>query len=345
MHDDGRPRLLVHGGAGGRPGHAPEPARARAEADALREALRAGHARLEAGASALEAVVAAVAVLEDAPALNAGRGSVLCADGRVQMDACVMDGARGRAGGVAAIEGVLHPVEAARRVLEASPHVLLAGADARDFALAQGLEAAEPETLATPARRAQLEALRARGARALDHDAPDGGGGTVGAVARDREGRLAAATSTGGMANQLPGRVGDSPVPGAGTWADARCAVSATGEGERFLEAAFSHEVAARLRLAGASLEEACRAALAAVAERGGRGGCIALDADGRAALPFTTARMPRGYLDEAGEPTVRVGGPEEPETGPSGRAPEDAVVSGPRTRAPATSSNWKGRS
>lgn len=300
-------RILVHGGAGGRPAAPPDRTREAGAARALDAALRAGGRVLASGGPALDAVVAAVAVLEDAPELNAGRGAVLTADGRVQMDACVMDGATGRAGAVAAVEALAHPVEAARRVLDASPHVLLAGPDARAFALAHAVAAARPEGLVTATRRRQLEEARRRGARLLDHDpgvpgnAPcEEGGGTVGAVARDARGRLAAATSTGGVTNQLAGRVGDSPVPGAGTWADARVAVSGTGEGERFLEAAFAHEVAARVRLAGASLEDACRAALALVAERGGRGGCIALAADGSSALPFTTARMLRGALDAA---------------------------------------------
>jgi beta-aspartyl-peptidase (threonine type) len=291
-----RVRLLVHGGAGGRAGETPDPDRERALAAALRASLAAGHGILVDGGSALDAVVAAVAVLEDAPELNAGRGSVLTADGRVQMDACAMDGPSGRAGAVAAVEELASAVAAARLVLERSPHVLLAGPDARAFALAHGAEPARAAWLATPARRRQLEAARARGALELDHDAGEGGG-TVGAVALDRRGGLAAATSTGGVAGQLAGRVGDSPVPGAGTWADANVAVSATGTGERFLEACFAHEVAARMRLAGASLDEACREALAAVSARGGRGGCIALAADGRAALPFTTVRMLRGAI------------------------------------------------
>ncbi|MDX1649965.1 MAG: isoaspartyl peptidase/L-asparaginase, partial [Myxococcota bacterium] len=216
-------RLLVHGGAGGRPGTRPDPAQEEALHRALREALEAGGRVLASAGAALDAVVAAVAALEDAPELNAGRGSVLTSDGRVQMDACVMDGASGRAGAVAAVEGLAHPVEAARRVLEAGAHVLLAGPDARAFALAHGVAPAAPAALVTPTRRRQLEAARARGRLALDHDAagapgPDGeeGGGTVGAVALDARGRLAAATSTGGVTNQLPGRVGDSPVPGAG---------------------------------------------------------------------------------------------------------------------------------
>ena len=303
-------QLLVHGGAGGRAGEqAGEPtAVQRAGAAALCRALLAGHARLLAGASALDAVVAAVEAMEDEPALNAGLGSALTGDGRVQMDACVMEGPRGRAGAVAGVEDFAHPVQVARLVREQSPHVLLVGPDARAFALAHGAAGVPGGRLVTELRRRQLEAARARGVAELDHDEPlprAEGGSTVGAVALDRHGALAAATSTGGLTNQLPGRVGDSPIPGAGTWADERVAVSATGEGERFLEAAFAHEVAAQLRLAGASLEEACLAALRAVEARGGRGGCIALTATGEVALPFNTARMLRGAIGPEGRPEV----------------------------------------
>lgn len=299
-------RLLVHGGAGGRGARPPDPERDRALAAALGDALEAGGRVLTAGGPAVDAVVAAVRVLEEAPELNAGRGSVLTADGRVQMDACVMDGARGRAGAVAGVEDLLHPVEAALLVLRESPHVLLVGPDARAFALAHGADPAPPGHLVTARRRAQRDAALRRGAPALDHDAADDEeAGTVGAVALDAAGRLAAASSTGGMSGQLAGRVGDSPVPGAGVWADARVAVSATGEGERFLEAAFAHEVAARVRLAARPLAEACGDALGAVSAAGGRGGCIALGADGAVAMPFTTARMLRGALGPDGRAQV----------------------------------------
>ncbi|MBW2282639.1 MAG: isoaspartyl peptidase/L-asparaginase, partial [Deltaproteobacteria bacterium] len=258
------------------------------------------------GGPALEAAVEAVAVLEDCPALNAGRGAVLRSDGSVALDAAVMDGLERRAGGVAAVRRLRNPVRAALAVLERSPHVLLASAEAEAFAIGQGLEPAGDEWLITPQRSAQLERARAAAMTLLDHDGEEDGAGTVGAVARDAAGHLAAATSTGGMTNALPGRVGDSPVPGAGIWADdATCAVSGTGEGEIFLRCAFAHEVDALLRLGGRPLQDACDLALARVEALGGRGGCAAIDARGRVALPFNTFAMPRGLVEGDAEPRI----------------------------------------
>ncbi len=289
-----RIRLAVHGGAGGR---------GRLESDligrALCEALLAGHRVLRSGGAAIDAVVEAVVVLEECPALNAARGAVLRSDASVVLDAAVMDGRERRAGGVAAVRGLRNPIRAARAVMESSGHVLLAGEQASAFALEHGLEAAPADWFVTPARAAQLERARADG-----RTQPDPDGGTVGAVALDASGHLAAATSTGGMTLALPGRVGDSPVPGAGTWADDRtCAVSGTGEGEIFLRCAFAHEVDAGMRLQGLDLEAACERALARVESLGGRGGCAAIDAAGAAALPFSTAAMPRGQIGADGAP------------------------------------------
>jgi isoaspartyl peptidase/L-asparaginase-like protein (Ntn-hydrolase superfamily) len=252
------------------------------------------------GGSALDAVEAAVVVLEDEPLLNAGRGAALTSEGAAELDAALMDGRTRAAGAVACVRGIANPVRAARLVLERSPHVLLVGPGAEAFAAAHGLPRVDPASLATPARRADLEAvLRARGAGSA-------AGGTVGAVARDAAGHLAAATSTGGVTGQLPGRVGDSPLVGAGTWADdATCAVSATGLGEAFVRAAFAHEVDARMRLLGEALERACCGALERVAALGARGGCAAVDRAGHVALPFTSAAMPRGWIGPDGGPRV----------------------------------------
>jgi isoaspartyl peptidase/L-asparaginase-like protein (Ntn-hydrolase superfamily) len=264
----------------------------------LAAALEAGWRALAAGGSALDAVVAAVEVLEDREEFNAGRGSALTRAGGVEMDAAVMEGAQRRAGAVAGLRRVVHPVRAARAVMERSPHVLLAGPAADEFAGACGLALAEPDHFVTARRRAQLEAL----ARPPGPEA----GGTVGAVARDADGHLAAATSTGGVAGKLPGRVSDSALPGAGTWADdATCAVSATGHGEAFVRCAFAHEVDALLRHARLPLAEACERALARVSALGARGGCIALDARGGLALPFSSPAMPRGWIGEDGRPRV----------------------------------------
>ncbi len=283
--------LAVHGGAGAFDSYsAGRLARAR---EGLAVSLRTGLAVLRGQGSAVDAVVAAVRVLEDDAEFNAGRGSVLTAAGHVEMDAAVADGTSGRVGAVGAVAEVRNPVDLARAVLEEGASVLIAGPATSDMArrLGLGLEAAD--YFVTERRR---------------REQPGPGGGTVGAVARDRLGNVAAATSTGGRPRKAPGRIGDSPVPGAGTWADnTTCAVSATGDGEAFLLAAFAHEVDARVRLLGASLAEACRAALAAVEGRKGTGGCIALSPDGRLAMPFTSRGMLRGWAHEDGSVRIAV--------------------------------------
>lgn len=296
--------LAVHGGAGDVPSEAQDPAWAALARRGIEAALRAGVGVLRAGGPALAAAVEAVAVLEDCEAFNAGRGSVANAEGDVEMDAAVMEGAARRAGAVAGVRALANPVRAALAVLERSPHVLLAGAGAEDFARAQGLAAADPAELAALARR--LEA--ARRARRDSAGAGRASRGTVGAVARGARGQLAAATSTGGMPRKLPGRLSDSCLPGAGIWADdASCAVSATGWGEMFIRCAFAHEVDALLRHAGLALEAACARALRAVADLGGEGGCIAIDRRGVLALPFDTRGMPRGWISAEGAPHVAI--------------------------------------
>jgi beta-aspartyl-peptidase (threonine type) len=272
----------VHGGAG-----RADPATAARSAEALRAALAAGGDLLDAGGSALAAVVAAVRELERCDVFNAGRGCVLDRDGSVALDAAVMEGAVRRAGGVVGVSRILHPIEAALAVLNDGRHVLLAGEGAERFAREMGVTMVEPGFHATDERRAQL-------ARVLAERAPSGG--TVGAVARDARGHLAAATSTGGMVARLPGRISDSALPGSGTWAeDATCAVSATGYGEFFIRAGFARDVAARIRYAGRDLDAACAGALAEVAALGGHGGCIAVGPHGAPALHFDTPDMPRG--------------------------------------------------
>jgi L-asparaginase/beta-aspartyl-peptidase (threonine type) len=287
--------LAIHGGAGPAPDEEQDGGVSRwpRQALGLRAALRAGLAVLSAAGPALDAVAAAVTVLEDDEQWNAGRGGALTAAGTVEMDAALADGRARRFGGVAAVTGVRHPVLAARAVMDAGRHVLLAGPGAEAFAREAGLAFERGEWFVTDRRRRELARRTAT---------PASGGSTVGAVARDVDGHLAAATSTGGRTGQVPGRIGDSPVPGAGTWADdATCAVSATGIGEAFLRVAFAHEVDARLRLGGADLDTACREALAAVAAAGGDGGCIAVSGQGPPVLPFTTALMHRGWAEVGG--------------------------------------------
>jgi beta-aspartyl-peptidase (threonine type) len=282
------PVLAVHGGAGRIPD---DPDWAEVAGRGLRQSLELGRSVLSRGGDALEAVVAAVEVLEDCEVLNAGRGSVLTRDGGVEMDAAVMAGDGGRAGAVACVSRIAHPVRAALLVLRDGRHVLLAGDGAEALARAGGCPEADPESFVTSRRRTQLER------RETPRD-----GATVGAVARDARGHLAAATSTGGTAGKLAGRISDSCQIGAGTWADdATCAVSATGDGELFVRTAFAHEVDALVRHAGLPLTEACEHALARVSAAGGDGGCIAVDREGGLALPFTAARMARGFVDAAG--------------------------------------------
>jgi isoaspartyl peptidase/L-asparaginase-like protein (Ntn-hydrolase superfamily) len=291
------PLVAVHGGAG-----ALEPRDPDEEAEARRAlvaALEAARARLLSGGSALDAVVEAVSILEDHPAFNAGRGSALTTKGRVEMDASVMDGATRRAGAVACVRTVRNPVRLARLVCERTPHVLLVGAGAEAFAREAGAPQMDPAWFLVDAQRERLRRARRRARSEAAH-------GTVGAVARDAAGHLAAATSTGGVVNQLPGRVGDSPLPGAGTWADdASCAVSATGPGEPLIRAAFAHEVDAGVRLAGLALEPAVRAALARLSALGASGGAIALARAGPPVLAFTTAAMWRGSVEGGGATRV----------------------------------------
>jgi isoaspartyl peptidase/L-asparaginase-like protein (Ntn-hydrolase superfamily) len=270
----------------------------------MRESLAAcldeGGRRLAAGGSALDSVESAVRHLEDDALFNAGRGSVLTAAGRVEMDASIMDGRRRAAGAVGCVWRLAHPVSAARLVMERSPHVLLVGEGAEAFAAAHGAERVRPEDLVTEPRRRELERVQA--------GAQPGSAGTVGAVALDESGHLAAATSTGGLTGQLPGRIGDSAAAGAGTWADDdSCAVSGTGHGEAFIRSALAHEVDAGLRLAKLSLEEACRRALARVTRLGFRGGLVAVDRGGAIAAPFTTPALFRGWVRRGAAPEVRV--------------------------------------
>jgi len=288
--------LAVHGGAGPlRDG----PDRAAAQAEGLRLALTVGQAVLTAHGAALDAVCAAVAILEDDEAFNAGRGAALTVAGTAELDACVCDGSTGRAGAVAASHFARHPVLAARTVMERTPHVLLAS-PTPEWLDAHHLERVDRDWFITPARVASLEE------RLRETSDPAVGHGTVGAVARDSEGRLAAATSTGGVTGQWVGRVGDTPVVGAGTWADGRVAVSGTGIGEYFLRAALAHDVAARVRWTGAALADAVRDAIAEdLVVPQGDGGVIAAGADGALVLAYCSERMLRGYLGPEGPVVV----------------------------------------
>ncbi len=293
--------IAVHGGAGTLP---------RAQMDAVREAaycagilaaLDAARVILERGGSSLDAVERAVAVLEDDPLFNAGRGAVFAHDGWIELDASIMEGSERRAGAVCGARHVRNPVRLARAVMERSEHVFLSGAGAEEFALAQGFALVPNSYFQTEERRRQLERMREAGS---DPRAPIANLGTVGAVALDERGRLAAATSTGGMTGKRHGRIGDSPVIGAGTYADDRaCAVSATGHGEVILRAAVAHDVCARMRHGGRSLDQAVREVVHdELVALGGEGGLIAIDRHGRIAMDFNVEGMFRGSLAAGGE-------------------------------------------
>jgi L-asparaginase / beta-aspartyl-peptidase len=287
-----KPVIAIHGGAGvvraDKPG-----ARHRA---VLKQALEAGYEVLITGGNSLDAVAAAVVVLEDSPLFNAGRGSCFNSDGEIEMDASIMEGATLRAGAVAAVRRIRNPVLAARAVMESSRHVLLAGSGAERFARKHGLKL-EPLQYFQTARRLSILKKRLKGYH-----------GTVGAVALDAHGNLAAATSTGGYTGKLPGRIGDSPLIGAGNYADNRaCAVSGTGLGEAFIRAVVGHDMCARMRYARASLAAAAAAALQNIARLGGDGGLVAVDRRGNVAMPFNSEGMHRGCIDRRGRRTLAI--------------------------------------
>jgi L-asparaginase / beta-aspartyl-peptidase len=285
------PVIAIHGGAGvmraDKPGE-----RHRA---ALKRALEIGYESLN-DKTAVDAVATAVVVLEDSPLFNAGRGASFNTDGEIEMDASIMDGATLRAGAVAAVRRIRNPVLAARAVMEKSRHVLLAGRGAERFARKQRLRFEVLEYFHTARRLAALK----KNLRNYH--------GTVGAVALDADGNLAAATSTGGYTGKMPGRVGDSPLIGAGTYADNRaCAVSGTGLGEAFIRAAVAYDVCARMRYGSATLAAAAAAALNAVAALGADGGVIAVDRRGNVCMRFNSEGMFRACIDRRGRRTIAI--------------------------------------
>ncbi len=309
------PEIAVHGGAGTLSRAHISPEQEAAYHEALQQVLLAGQAVLSQGGTAVDAVCEAVRLMEECPLFNAGYGAVFTSDATHELDAAVMDGATLAAGAVAGVAHVRNPVMAAREVMRQGQHVLMAGVGAERLAREAGLQMVGPAYFSTSTRRAQLKAARASQSGAvLDHDGAaamaqrplDEGRkmGTVGAVALDARGHLAAATSTGGMTNKRPGRVGDSPLIGAGTYADDRtAAVSCTGHGESFIRVAAAHDICARMAYGCQSLAQAAddvvHGALAAI---GGTGGLIAVDRRGNVCLPFNTEGMYRG-LARLGEP------------------------------------------
>lgn len=296
--------IAVHGGAGTLDPSAFTPEREAAYRAVLQQAVRRGHAVLADGGAALDAVEVSVRILEDSPLFNAGRGSVFTAEGKHEMDAAVMQGRDLRAGAVASVQNVRNPVTLARRVMEGSGHVLVSGRGAFEFAHRQRLELEDDDYFFDSFRYEQWQEVRGTDAVRLDHSEGEKKFGTVGAVALDGHGHLAAATSTGGITNKRWGRIGDSPVIGAGTYAnDASCAVSCTGNGEAFLRAVAAHDVHALMAYKGLPLEEAVRIV---VHEKlpllDGEGGLIAVDRHGNTVLDFNSAGMYRARIDARGE-------------------------------------------
>ncbi len=303
------PLLVIHGGAGvERKGFSAE--EERAARAAMTEALREGHKALMAGKPAMDAVTAAITVLENDPTFNAARGAVFTHDGKNELDASLMDGATLRAGAVAGVHTVKNPILAARAVMEHSPHVMMVGQGAEMFAAEQKLELVDPSYFRTEKRWEQLQrALKEEAAGQAHVDLETAKHfGTVGAVALDAEGKLAAGTSTGGMTNKRYGRVGDSPIIGAGTYASDQCAVSGTGWGEYYIRLSVAHEICARMKYLKESPAQAGEdVVVKRIPELGGDGGAIVLSADGRAATPFNTEGMYRGWIGADGVPHVAI--------------------------------------
>ncbi|WP_448662192.1 isoaspartyl peptidase/L-asparaginase family protein [Sphingomonas sp. CJ20] len=302
--------LAIHGGAGSMQRGAMPPEQEAGFRAGLDAALDAGQAVLAAGGSALDAVQAAVEALEDDSHFNAGRGAVFTWDATNELDAAIMDGSNRDAGAVAAVSTTRHPVAAARAVMAHSPHVLLAGAGADQFAREQGLEQVDNSWFATEERRGQLDKMKANaGLGWFDVDMKYG---TVGAVALDSHGHVAAATSTGGLTGKRWGRIGDTPLIGAGTYADDRaCAVSATGAGEFFIREGVAHEICARVRFLGESLQDAADTVMAETRALGGVGGVIVTGPGGDIAWSFTTPGMYRGRASATGDRVVAIHGDE----------------------------------
>ena len=309
----GKAVIAIHGGAGAITRALLSQEQELRYIQALSDIVETGQRMLEDGRSALDVVTEAVRLLEECPLFNAGIGAVYTRDETHELDACVMDGNTLNAGAVAGVSHLRNPILAARLVMEHSPHVMMIGEGAENFAIAQGMERVSADIFSTPERYAQLLAAQSAGETVLDHSATpldeNNKMGTVGAVALDMFGNLAAATSTGGMTNKLPGRVGDSPLVGAGCYANnASVAVSCTGTGEVFIRALAAYDSAALMDYGGLSLSEACeRVVMEKLPALGGSGGLIAVDHEGNVALPFNSEGMYRAWGYAGDTPTTGI--------------------------------------
>lgn len=301
--------LVIHGGAGTILKKNMTSEKEKAYREKLTEALKAGYAILKTGGSSIDAVEAAIVVMEDSPLFNAGKGSVFNSDGKNEMDAAIMDGRNLKAGAVAGVRTIKNPVKGARAVMEKSEHVMLIGEGAEKFAKEKGLEIVDPTYFYDEYRWQQFQKAKENNKTQLDHTdssktkpKPDKHG-TVGAVALDTNGNLAAATSTGGMTNKKYGRVGDAPIIGAGTYANKSCAVSCTGHGEYFIRAVVAHDIATLIEYKNLTTKEAAETViLDKMMKLGGEGGAIVLDKEGNMAMPFNTEGMYRAYITEDGK-------------------------------------------
>lgn len=297
-------RMVIHGGAGTIERSEMTPEKEQMYRAGLEQALKAGYALLERGGSSLDAVEAAVRVLEDDPLFNAGKGAVFTHQGTNELDASIMDGKTLRAGAVAAVQHIRNPISLARLVMEKSPHVMLVGEGAEAFGKQMGVQFVDQKYFYTEERWQALQKEKASPTPVSDKDRH----GTVGAVALDTAGNLAAATSTGGITNKQFGRIGDSPIIGAGTYANNQtCAVSCTGDGEYFIREDVAHDVSAMMEYRKMALKEAAQAAIDKVGKLGGDGGLIAIDRDGNFAMPFNTTGMYRGAVGPDGKIQVAI--------------------------------------
>jgi beta-aspartyl-peptidase (threonine type) len=302
--------LAIHGGAGTMERGKMTPEKERDYRAGLENSLRAGYEVLKNGGTSLDATEAAVRVLEDDPHFNAGKGAVFTSAGTNELDAAIMDGKTLKAGTVSVLRHIKNPIELARLVMDKSPHVMFSGEGAEKFATENGVKLVDPKYFFTQERWESLQKMKAaeKNSHAAAEITDQDRHGTVGAVALDQNGDLAAATSTGGTTNKRPGRVGDSPIIGAGTYANnATCAVSATGDGEYFIRATVGHDVSALMEYRGMKLSEAAQTVLDKVAKLGGTGGLIAVDKDGNITLPFNTSGMYRGYVDPNGKFVIEI--------------------------------------
>jgi L-asparaginase / beta-aspartyl-peptidase len=308
--------LVIHGGAGTIKKEFMSPEKEAAYKQKLEEALNEGYKILENGGSSMDAIIVAIKIMEDSPLFNAGKGAVFTNEEKNELDASIMDGKSLKAGAVAGITNVKNPITAAYEVMENSAHVMMVGKGAEQFAIERELEIVDPQYFFTEERFKQLKRIQDTEKQELDHSAPRGSNdfpledkkfGTVGAVALDQYGNLAAGTSTGGMTNKKYGRVGDAPIIGAGTYADnGTCAVSATGHGEYFIRSVVAYDIAALMKYKGYSLQKASEEVVnKKLVEIGGEGGIVAVDKNGNISMPFNSAGMYRGYINKKGEAKV----------------------------------------